>query len=94
MKLNVSFSFFSLFCKDLAGELTEEWLDLARILGLPDSMLYDTRTDNIGHVKEARYQMLLRWKRKRGQHAHSVLAEALSKAGRGDLSEKLQNGDF
>ncbi|KAJ8032691.1 hypothetical protein HOLleu_26282 [Holothuria leucospilota] len=75
----------------VACELTAEWLDLARYLQISEGILYDKKTDNIGHVKEAKYQMLLCWKRKVGRNAtYCVLADALKRAGRRDLSHEVQ----
>ncbi|KAJ8041046.1 hypothetical protein HOLleu_11737 [Holothuria leucospilota] len=78
--------------QSLAGKLTDEWLDLARYLNIPEGKLYDTKTDNMGHVREAKYNMLLWWKRKNGKQAtNNILAQALLKANRVDLKEELLN---
>lgn len=77
----------SSFLQYLAGELTAEWPDLARYLKISDAELHKIKSDNIGHEREAIYQMLIHWKRKEGPHAtHAVLAEALWNANRRDLS--------
>lgn len=79
----------------LAGELTEEWQDLGIYLNIPEGTRFNLKRDHRGNVKEAKYNMLIWWKRKNGKQAtYNILAQALSKANRRDLSELLLNGKF
>lgn len=84
-----------IFCKYLSRELGDEWQDLARKLNTPEGQLHTLREDNKGDMKEVKFQILLNWIQREGQQATpGVLAEALSKAGRRDLSEKVLKGHF
>lgn len=81
--------------KDLSGELKAEWLDVGRYLNVSDTSLHNVKVDNTGNVKEAKYQMLIFWKEANGQKATlTSLANALLRAGRKDLSEKVKHGNY
>ena len=68
---------------------------IGRALGLDDPDLENLEMDyNINGQKEVVYQMLRKWKSKKGRHAKkSVLVEALnsSSVGRGDIVEQISS---
>lgn len=75
----------------LSRELSAEWKDVARSLGVKDSTLYQIQSDYSNSTKEIIYQMLSHWKRTKGDKAtYSTLVSALEKAGNTDLAGRVQ----
>lgn len=73
----------------LSREISNEWKDIGRELGLDDSKLDNIETDYSGNQKEQVYQMFLMWYQESGQRAtYRVLREALIAASRKDLVDK------
>lgn len=74
--------------RKLSGLLTSEWKDLGIELGLTEADMQHIRNDHQGKEKEIIYQMLLCWKKAKGQEAtYGHIFEKLKRVGRLDLVE-------
>lgn len=72
------------------NSLTKDWQDVGRSLGLSHPDIEHIREEHDRNPKERNYQMLQKWREKFGNQATlNVLKDALKKAGRQDLADKL-----
>lgn len=77
----------------LKDNLKQEWRDVGRHLGLSESDIVHINSDYPGNTKEKCYQMLKKWEEVSGSEATvSILADALKKSGRSDLTDLLITG--
>ncbi|KAJ8027692.1 FAS-associated death domain protein [Holothuria leucospilota] len=67
-----------------------EWKKIARYLTIKEAQINSIQRDYDGHTQEQTYQMLLLWKRKKGDDAtYRALVQALRQAQLNDLADEL-----
>lgn len=76
----------------LSKSLTRCWMDVARYLEMKEETIESVEERNPRNQEKASMEMLLRWKSDCGRGAtYQKMDNALRKAGRTDLAEKLQD---
>lgn len=77
----------------MSEEISTEWKDLGRHLGLKDAKLDHIQANNLLNQQEQVYKILLTWMQANTKDAttYSILFEALKKVGRGALIDKIKD---
>lgn len=78
--------------QELSHKITAEWKNVARYLTVEEAQIYSIQKNNDPCTQEQIYQMLLVWKRSKGNDAtYRILEKALRQAQRGDLADDVSS---